>query len=51
MIGCNDVGFILLPDGTYYTLAVFVCNSSETDQTNAQIIADISETVFRFIQP
>lgn len=51
VIGFNDVGFILLPDGRHYTLAVFICNSSETDIVNAQIIAEISKAVYQFVCP
>lgn len=51
IIGCNDVGFILLPDGRHYTLAVFICNSSESDDTNTQIISDISAAVYQYVCP
>ena len=47
IIGLNDAGFIILPDGRYYTLAVFVRNSRETPAATARIIADISEAVYR----
>lgn len=51
VIGFNDVGFILLPDGSRYTLAVFICNSSETDAINTQLIAEISEAVYQSVCP
>ncbi len=47
--GLNDIGFIVLPDGRCYTLAVFVRSSRETPTTTAKIIADISETVYRYM--
>ena len=40
---------IILPDGTRYTIAVFIKDSAENPETNARIIADISETVYRYV--
>ena len=48
--GTNDLGFVILPDGTRYTIAVFIKNSAENPETNARIIADISETVYRYVR-
>ena len=45
-IADNDAGLIILPNGRQYYIAVFVMNSSETDQTNAAIIAHISKLVY-----
>lgn len=42
----NDAGFIILPDGRKYYIAVFVMNSYETDESNANIIAQISRMVY-----
>lgn len=47
LIGINDVGFIYLPDGQRYTIAVFVKNSEESAPATAQIIADISQVVYQ----
>lgn len=44
----NDIGFIYLPNGKQYTIAIFVKDSKEDDQTNANIIANISKAVFKF---
>ncbi len=49
IIGINDVGFVYLPDGQRYTIAVFIKDSEESDTATSQIIADISATVYRFI--
>ncbi len=49
IIGTNDAGFVILPDEQHYTIAVFIKSSAETPETTAQIIADISETVYRYI--
>lgn len=48
--GTNDLGFVILPDGTRYTIAVFIKDSAENPETNARIIADISETVYRYVR-
>ena len=48
-IGINDIGFVLLPDERRYSIAVFVKDSEENEADAAQLIADISETVYRFI--
>ncbi|WP_128331002.1 class A beta-lactamase, subclass A2 [Apibacter sp. HY039] len=44
----NDIGFVVLPNGKQYSIAVFVMNSMESDKTNARIIADISKAVYDF---
>ncbi len=49
LTGINDIGFVLLPDGRRYTIAVFIKDSEENEADTAQLIADISETVYRFI--
>ena len=45
-IADNDLGFVRLPDGSYYTIVVFVMNSMENDETNAGIAAEISKIVY-----
>ena len=47
-IADNDMGFVVFPNGQYYTIAVFIMNSRETDQENAKIMADISRTVYEY---
>lgn len=47
-IGINDIGFVALPDGTRYTIAVFIKDSREEMDTNTRIIADISAVVYHF---
>ncbi|WP_197933064.1 class A beta-lactamase, subclass A2 [Spirosoma aureum] len=42
----NDVGYIVLPNGKYLIISVFVTNSTETIQTNEQIIADIAKSAY-----
>ena len=46
MVAENDIGFVRLPDGRSYSIAVFVMDSREDDLTNAQIIARISRLVY-----
>lgn len=45
-IADNDAGRIILPNGRKYYIAVFVMNSYETDETNAEIIAHISRMIY-----
>ena len=47
-LGDNDMGFVVLPNGQYYTIAVFVMNSQESDKANARLIADISKIVYDY---
>ncbi len=49
-IGDNDAGIIYLPHKAPLFLAVFLKNSSETDHTNARLIARITQTVYRFVK-
>lgn len=48
IIGLNDVGFVFLPGGRRYTIAVLVRDSAESDAATARIIADVSEAVYRY---
>lgn len=48
-IGCNDIGFVLLPDGRTYSIAVFVKDSEESFAENSKIIADISRIVYGYV--
>lgn len=49
LIGTNDVGFVSLPDGQRYTIAVFIKDSEESEQTTSGIIADISRRVYQYM--
>jgi beta-lactamase class A len=42
----NDVGYIVLPNGKYMAISVFVTNSTETIETNERIIADITKLAY-----
>lgn len=44
----NDLGFVRLPNGKEYYIAVFVMDSKESDTENAQIIAQISNAVYNY---
>ena len=46
----NDCGYVRLPDGTTYTIAVFVADSAYDGADTAKIIADISRLVLSAIQ-
>lgn len=47
-MGDNDLGFVLLPNGAHYSIAVFIMNSYETDESNAALIANISKAVYDY---
>lgn len=47
-VGDNDIGFVCLPDGRRYAIAVFVMDSKENDKTNAATIAEISKRVYKY---
>lgn len=48
-IADNDAGFVVLPDGKCYYIAVFVCDSYESDAVNASIIATVSSLVYKYM--
>lgn len=48
-IGINDVGFVELPDGRRYSIAVFVRDSQESAEETERIIAEVSEAVYRYV--
>lgn len=50
IIGTNDIGFVILPQGHHYCIAVFVKDSKEDNQTNEQIIATVSRIVYEHMQ-
>lgn len=45
----NDIAIIQLPDGRYYSLAIFVADSMEDSETNCKMIADISKAVYDYL--
>ncbi|WP_018709496.1 class A beta-lactamase [Phocaeicola barnesiae] len=49
LIGINDAGMVFLPDGRRYTLVVFVKDSWESMEKTEQLIADVSEIVYRYV--
>lgn len=50
LIGTNDIGFVFLPDGERYTIAVFAKDSEESPEATAAIIANISRIVYQYIR-
>lgn len=47
--GINDVGFVKLPTGRYYAIAVFIKSSQKNMVETEQMIADISEMVYQYV--
>jgi len=48
-IADNDAGFVILPDGKTYYIAVFVTESKMSDKENAVLIAQISKIIYNYI--
>jgi len=44
----NDIGIVELPDGKHFAIAVFVTNSSESEEINEQIIAEVSAAAYNY---
>ena len=42
----NDIGLILLPDGRYLAIAVFVTDSKADDATRDSVIARITRAAY-----
>lgn len=49
IIGVNDIGFVLLPDGRHYTIAVFVKDSLASLMDTEAIIARISRIAYEYV--
>lgn len=45
IMGINDVGYVIMPDGHSYSIAVFVADSAYESTETSQIIAEISQIV------
>jgi len=44
----NDIGIVTLPNGEHYIISVFVSDSKENNETNEQIIAEISKLAWDY---
>lgn len=49
LMAVNDAGYVHLPDGTHYSIAVFIADSYYDMEHTEDIIADISEMTAEFI--
>lgn len=49
LMAINDVGYVHLPNGRSYSIAVFIENSGYDMQQTEEIIAQISEIVYKYI--
>lgn len=49
LMALNDAGFVLLPDGRHYAIAVFIKDSRASDAETEAMIAKISACVYRHI--
>ncbi len=49
LMAINDCGYVHLPNGIKYSIAVFISNSGYDMAATSKIIADISERVYYFV--
>ena len=49
LMALNDAGFVLLPDGRHYTIAVFIMDSRASDAETEALVADLSACVGRHV--
>ncbi len=47
--GINDIGFVILPDGRHYSIAVFCTRSTLSFEDTESLIAKISQMVYDYI--
>lgn len=47
-IATNDIGIVCLPNGSYYFISVFVCESKASSEENEAMIAYISKMVWEY---
>lgn len=47
-IADNDAGYVILPDGTVYYIAVMIKDSKMSDDDNAKIIREISKIIYEY---
>jgi beta-lactamase class A len=44
----NDIGIVTLPNGTHFAISVFVSNSTENEEANEKMIADITKLAWDY---
>ncbi|MEO9020762.1 MAG: serine hydrolase [Ginsengibacter sp.] len=44
----NDIGIVILPNGKYFAISVFVSNSKENNGTNERIISEVSKLAWNY---
>ncbi|MDE6380897.1 MAG: hypothetical protein K2L11_10520 [Muribaculaceae bacterium] len=49
LMGINDVGYVHLPNGRSYSIAVFIENSGYDMPQTEEIVAEISEIVYKHL--
>lgn len=49
LMAINDIGYVHLPDGHHYSIAVFIADSGYDMLSTEQLIADISATVIQAV--
>lgn len=49
LVGINDIGFVTLPNGEHYFIAVFCNNSALTMEETEAVIAELSQMAYGYI--
>lgn len=50
IVGINDAGYVFLPNGRGYAIAVFIADSAYDMARTEKIIADISKIVYQSLE-
>ncbi len=50
VMAVNDIGFVTLPNGDYYVVAVFCADSKESPEVTASIISEISRLTYEYVK-
>lgn len=50
LVAINDIGFVSLPNGRTYSIAVFVKDSEESPQASSQVIAEVSRITYEYVR-
>ena len=51
LVAHNDVGFVSLPDGRHYSIAVLVRDTPQTEEAAARVIARVSKGIYEWYNP
>lgn len=49
IVAVNDIGFVILPNGKHYSIAVFCKDSKLSSEKTEELIAEISRLTYEYI--